>query len=70
MSTDYMMSEPAEFFAWMIFTTCLIGWIGGCLIVIADTFTEIRMALQGVSIEERLQRRGVLKKYIRSDDLE
>jgi hypothetical protein len=70
MSPDYMMNDPADFFAWMIFTACLIGWIGGCLILIADTFTEIRMALQGVPLEERLKRHRVPKKYVRSDDLE
>ncbi len=70
MSPDYMMNDPADFFAWMIFTACIIGWIGGCLMLLAETFVEIRLTLKGIPLEERLQRRGVLKKYIRSDDLE
>ncbi len=70
MSPDYMMSDPANFFAWMIFTTCIIGWIGGCLIVVAEIFTEVRMALQGVSIEDRPNGHRILKKYVRRDDLE
>ena len=70
MSPDYMMNDPGYFLAWMIFTACAMGWICGMLMLLAETFAEIRLTLQGVSIEERLQRRGVLKKYIRSDDLE
>jgi len=70
MSPDYMMNDPVNFFAWMIFTACIVGWIGGLMMILAETFAEIRLTLQGVSIEERLQRRGVLKKYIRRDDLE
>ena len=70
MSPDYMMNNPADFFAWMIFTAFLLGWFGGCLLVLTEVFVEIRQALNGIPLEERLQRRGVLKKYIRSDDLE
>jgi len=70
MSPDYMMNDPANFFAWMIFTACAVGWVGGCLMVLAEVFVEIRLTLQGVTIVERWQRRGVLKKYIRSDNLE
>jgi len=70
MSPDYMMNDPADFFAWMIFSACIIGWIGGLLMVLAEVFVEIRQTLKGIPLEERLQRRGVLKKYIRSDDLE
>ena len=70
MSPDYMMNDPVNFFAWIIFTGFFIGWICGCLMLLAETFVEIRLTLKGIPQEERLQRRGVLKKYIRSDDLE
>ena len=70
MSPDYMMNDPLNFFAWMIFTAFIVGWFAGCLLVLAEVFVEIRLTLKGIPLEERMQRRGVLKKYIRSDNLE
>lgn len=70
MSPDNITSDPANFFAWMIFTTFIIGWFGGCLVVLADLFSEIRLILQGVPREERPKGHRVLKKYVRRDDLE
>ncbi len=70
MNAEYVITEPIGFFAWLIFGTFLLGWFSGCLIFVAEIFTEVRMALQGVPREERPKGHRILKKYIRSDDLE
>jgi hypothetical protein len=70
MNLEDVMSEPLGFFAWLVFGTFLLGWLGGCLIVMAEVFTEVRMTLQGVPVEERPKGHRVLKKYVRRDEFE
>ena len=70
MNLEDVMSEPLAFFAWLVFGTFILGWFGGCLIVMAEVFTEVRMALQGVPAEERPKGHRVLKKYMRRDEFD
>ena len=51
MSTDYMTMEPLGLIAWLMYGTFLLGWFGGCLVVISMLFTEVRMTLRGVPRE-------------------
>ena len=70
MSLEFMMSGPANLFAWMIFTTCIIGWFGGCLMVLAEVFVEIRLTLRGIPLEERPKESRSLSHYVKRNELD
>lgn len=70
MNIDHAITTPEGLIVGLIALPFILGWLLGCLIFIAEAFTEIRLILQGVPFEERAKRHRDLKGYVQSESLE
>ena len=70
MNIEYAITTPVGIIVGLIALPFILGWLGGCLMVVAEIFTEIRLILQGVPYEERAKRHRVLKGYVQRESLD
>tara|TARA_B110000211_G_scaffold228245_1_gene284183 strand:+ start:808 stop:1029 length:222 start_codon:yes stop_codon:yes gene_type:complete len=70
MNIEYAMTTPVAIIVWLFVLPFMLGWLGACLIFIAEGFTEIRLILQGVPFEERAKRHRVLTPYVERESLD
>tara|TARA_B100000767_G_scaffold66045_1_gene62456 strand:- start:8168 stop:8389 length:222 start_codon:yes stop_codon:yes gene_type:complete len=70
MNIDYAITTPEGIIFCLILLPFLLGWLLGCLIFIAEAFTEIRLILQGVPFEERAKRHRVLNNHIQRESFD
>tara|TARA_B100000035_G_scaffold304234_1_gene303718 strand:- start:209 stop:421 length:213 start_codon:yes stop_codon:yes gene_type:complete len=53
MNFEYTFDNAVALFAWLVFGTFILGWLCGCLIFLADIFTELRLTWQQDSASDR-----------------
>tara|TARA_B110000483_G_C18083053_1_gene498847 strand:- start:175 stop:396 length:222 start_codon:yes stop_codon:yes gene_type:complete len=70
MNIEYAITTPVGIIVGLIALPFILGWLGACLMVVAEIFTEIRLILQGVPYEERAKRHRVLKGYVQRESLD
>ena len=46
MNFEYTFGNAVTLLAWLIFGTFILGWLCGCLIFLADIFSELRLTWQ------------------------
>ena len=46
MNFEYTFDNAVALFAWLVFGTFILGWLCGCLLALADFYTELRQTLQ------------------------
>ena len=69
MNFEYTFGTAVALFAWLVFGTFILGWLCGCLIFLADMFTELRLtwkkdlASEGTSQSSFTRKTQWRKKY-------
>jgi len=46
MNFEYTLGNAVTLLAWLIFGTFILGWLCGCLIFLAEIFSELRLTWQ------------------------
>ena len=70
MIIDYAITTPVGIIVGLFVLPFMLGWLGACLMAVAEIFIEIRLILQGVPFEERAKRHRVLTPYVERESLD
>jgi hypothetical protein len=69
MNIDYIITTPEGIIVGLFVLPFMLGWLGACLMAVAEIFIEVRLILRGIPFEERVKRHRVLKDNIQRESL-